>query len=141
FVRKDGKNSLYQEVVKQEQNRRISAQQGAFLNFDKLSGDLLTGKHKIPRVCLRLQYIKNALNPDTIENLPDGGLPVSPDEKKIRARVLTTAVNDIKSKLISYYYRIEDLFPDFYMYLGVLKARYADTHQYEVKKWYQVSEH
>lgn len=33
FVREDGKNSLYQEVVKREQNRRISVQKGAFFKF------------------------------------------------------------------------------------------------------------
>lgn len=140
FVREDGKNSLYQEVIKQEQNRRISAQQGAFLNFDKLTPDISSGKHKIPRVCLRLQYVKSSLAMTTANTLPDGNLPVDPDESRIKAKALATAVNDIKGKLTSYYYRIEDLFPDFYMYLDVLKTKYADTNQHDVKKWYQVSE-
>lgn len=139
FVREDGRNSLYQEVVKREQNRRISVQKGAFLNFDKLDMDGLSGENKIPRVCLRLQYVKSSLNSDTIEDLPDGDLSASADERRVKANVLATTVNDIKRKLTSYYYRTEDLFPDFYMYLGVLKTKYADTSHPNKGKWYQVS--
>ncbi|MCT4486746.1 FRG domain-containing protein [Levilactobacillus parabrevis] len=140
FVREDGQNSLYQEVVKREQNRRISVQKGAFLNFDKLDMNGLSGESKIPRVCLRLQYVRSSLDSATAVNLPDGDLPVAQDEERVKVNVLATAVNDIKSKLNSYYYRTEDLFPDFYMYLGVLKAKYADTGHVDVNKWYQVVE-
>lgn len=140
FVREDGQNSLYQEVTKREQNRRISVQKGAFLNFDKLDMNGLSGERKIPRICLRLQYVRSSLDSATVVNLPDGDLPVAQDEGRVKVNVLATAVNDIKSKLNSYYYRTEDLFPDFYMFLGVLKSKYADVGHVDVNKWYQVVE-
>lgn len=140
FVRDDGKNTLFQEVVKKEQNKRISVQKGAFLNFDKLSDKNLSGKDKIPRICIRLRYLENEFDQQEISDLPDGIGETKEGSDIKKNHVLQTAVRDIKDKLSSYHYKIEDLFPDFYMYLSVLKNKYSDDGNSKKSKWYQVNE-
>lgn len=139
FVRENGGNSLYQEVTKQAQNKRISVQKGAFLNFDKLNLDGLSGEKKIPRVCLRLKFVDNTFDKDSVEDLPDMSNANEGNREEKKGNTLVLAVNDIKEKLNSYYYRSEDLYPDFYMYLGVLKNKYADVGEIKTSKWYQLS--
>ncbi|GEO64364.1 FRG domain-containing protein [Companilactobacillus nantensis] len=140
FVRDDGNNSLFQEVVKKKQNKRISVQKGAFLNFDRLTQENLSGVNKIPRICIRLKYLENEFDAQEISDLPDGGAGLYVDTESKKNRVLQTAVSDIKNKLTSYHYRTEDLFPDFYMYLSVLKSKYSDIGNTKKEKWYQVSD-
>lgn len=140
FVREDGKNSLFQEVVKKKQNKRISVQKGAFLNFDRLTDENLYGNSKIPRICIRLKYLEDKFDAQEISDLPGGSDETLDDTESKKNRVLQTAVSDIKNKLTTYHYRTEDLFPDFYMYLSVLKTQYSDTGKQRKDKWYQVSD-
>ncbi|MEH1000669.1 hypothetical protein VT649_11125 (plasmid) [Limosilactobacillus reuteri] len=75
-----------------------------------------------------------------ISDLPGGSDETLDDTENKKNRVLQTAVSDIKSKLTTYHYRTEDLFPDFYMYLSVLRTQYSDTGKQRKDKWYQVSD-
>ncbi|GEO48255.1 FRG domain-containing protein [Companilactobacillus kimchii] len=141
FVKNDGNNTLFQQVMKKVQNRRIAAQKGAFLNFDKW--DVNTDhNNKIPRICLRLKYKAHNLNNNEDDDLPDGQDPFdSQIQNHNKNKALETAVNDIKEKLESYHYRTEDLFPDFYMYLGIVKHRYSGTKDFSKNsRWYQLND-
>lgn len=130
FCRKDGNNTLFQEVPKLQNNPRIIAQKGAFLNFEKLHDKQFDADKKISRVCIRIKYIAPLVNPSDADDLPDGD---SDDVKQVnsegesREDALISAVNDVQIKLRLYHYRSEDLFPDFYMYLNNLKLQYAQS--------------
>ena len=140
FVRNNGKNTLFQQVMKKAQNRRIAAQKGAFLNFDRWDGN--ESEKVMPRLCIRLKYKPNLLKETDSSIFPDGENKNSSSyQEDLRNKALETAVNDIKNKLNSYYYRTEDLFPDFYMYLGIIKRKYSDdSNLKDNSKWYQVSD-
>lgn len=136
FCRKDGQNMLFQEVKYAQNNPRIIAQKGAFLNFEKMDETLLSGKRKIPRVCIRVKYVEAELDDDDLRDLPDGAaVEDSASIEGIREAALTTAVQDIQEKLESYFYKSEDLFPDFYMYLNALKQQYSSTDVH--RPWYR----
>lgn len=139
FCRKDGKNMLFQEVKYAQNNPRIIAQKGAFLNFEKMDETLLSGKRKIPRVCIRVKYVEAKLDDDDLRDLPDGAVEENRDGAGgIREAALITAVQDIQEKLESYFYKSEDLFPDFYMYLNALKQQYSSIEDHS--PWYQYTE-
>lgn len=139
FAKDNGKNILFQQVIKRDQNRRIGAQKGAFLNFDLWKIDE-NDIERIPRITISIKYVTDSLSDTEISDLPDEKNIISTDEADFkRKKVLITAVNDIKSKLSSFFYNTEDLFPDFYMYLGVLKNKYADINKNKDNKWYQVN--
>ncbi|WP_368791277.1 hypothetical protein AB3Z09_04010 [Companilactobacillus farciminis] len=89
-----------------------------------------------------MKYKPNLLKETDNSTFPDGeNKNGSSYQEDLRNKALETAVNDIKNKLNSYYYRTEDLFPDFYMYLGIIKRKYSDdSNLKDNSKWYQVSD-
>lgn len=135
FVKENNKNTLFQEVSMTHYNQRISAQKGAFLNFEKLNDDLMHGNEKISKVTINLIY-------NVIPGEDDDWLP--PDNSEITqtsaAKIaLTSAVKDIEQKLKSFHYVSTDLFPDFYKYLEMLKKKHSNSLNDEDVPWYQIN--
>ncbi|WP_288531825.1 FRG domain-containing protein [uncultured Secundilactobacillus sp.] len=141
FVGSEKKNKLFQRVVRSKDNPRITAQKGAFLNFEKLSSDMDLGESVVPRISIRLRYVKPNIDEQVLSDLPEGELGgLDSDEDRDKEVTLNSAVMDIQEKLDSFFYRSEDLFPDFYMYLRTVKKRYSVSDEVRKNKWYEVDE-
>lgn len=144
---KHKKENIFMSVPKSEHNRRVTAQKGAFLNYEKLYDYVTNGisdKAKIfhirvflefqtarlflDRVTKTIDKIKEKKETDTnkvlIKNLEVIAKAIEEkaivEEMKIRVEVF----NDIKNKLAEYHYYEENLFPDFYKYVLVEKKKF-----------------
>lgn len=143
FIKNNGRNKLFQEVEKNNSNLRIDAQKGAFLNFDRLLDDtnLLFEKsdESICRIVIRIKPITPKIN--SIDELLGLEKPDNEDERydgyTDKQYALLTATKDIETKLKSYHYTIDNLFPDFYMYLDHLKTTYQTVEHPEPPEWYK----
>lgn len=122
---------LFTLVKSSEINKRISAQKGAFFNYDLLflenEGSKDIGKIKIPRVAIRLKYLedetKKSITSDDMEIervKKEGGM--SQEFQKLletgedfvnEERVFDSVRNHLEDKLREYGYYYENLFPDF----------------------------
>ncbi len=143
YVIKDNQNTLFSEVRRNSLNERIIAQNGAFLNFDKiLSSDVENISH-ISMVTIVLKFddegyrkylnseknnIVNVGQEDDSATTPDN-VEVNREkidyEKSIEKELsdsgienakkdcLSQIFSEIRNKLKEYYYFTEDLFPDF----------------------------
>lgn len=135
YIKANGCDPLFQNVAHQQQNVRISAQKGAFLNFEKLDESLLSGKNKISRICVKVEYENH--NDPLDDDLPEpdmSSIDPEPENKSSQEIALETAMTDISSKLKSFHYTADDLFPDFYKYLESMKIKYSDTTN-EEQQW------
>ncbi|MDR3241441.1 MAG: FRG domain-containing protein [Lactobacillaceae bacterium] len=121
FVKEGSKdNKLFQDVEVNDHNKRVTAQKGAFLNFDKLEDTMVIDDNvKIDRVSICLSYVSDDYGNILLE---DDQKDSSNDGKQ----TLALALDDIRNKLYSYHYNEDDLFPDFDRYLSLTKRRYAD---------------
>lgn len=126
YIKDDETSSIFQNVTHLHQNTRITAQKGAFLNFEKLDESVLAGNKKISRICIKIEY--QDLQITNVEDLSEPNEPALTVEElnKNEKIALETSVMDIASKLNSYHYSGSDLFPDFYKYLEGVKMKYAD---------------
>lgn len=144
-------NNIFISIEKEDHNKRLKAQDGAFLYYDKLA--YLDSKNisKIPRVIIELCYSTEDFTSDILTKKNDVGsalstLPpnASPDllnafhkelksledelesiEQNIDKSGIFTMIHDeIKTKLNEYYYFEESLFPDLYKYIEFLQPRY-----------------
>lgn len=78
--------------------------------------------NKVLRISIKIKYVPSE------DNLSKDLLPeetVSRSDKGDKNATLNGVVADIQKKLKSYHYLIEDLFPDFYVYLKNLEIKYT----------------
>lgn len=144
--------NIFISVKKKDNNRRLRAQDGAFLFYDKLI-DLDEKIIKIPRVLIELDYspdetildIKNRVG--EMKNVTKQILAKEPNDlnhkvlKKLKKeiellkeelsihsqdfnkrRIFDMIHDEIKRKLNEYFYFEESLFPDLYKYIEFLQA-------------------
>lgn len=101
---------LFSEVRKTDKNKRLSAQRGAFLNFDKLAEKTIN-------------VIKITMVFDEADSASFQGLEES--EKFERKKdCLKSIQKEMIEKLKEFYYFEEDLYPDFEKQIGYLINKY-----------------
>lgn len=130
FKNEKGDNILFQEVRNSNHNLRLTVQKGAFLNYERLNNnddDLISANFKLDRISINLQYTDADTSKYEYDMLPDGVIGSEADDAP--EVVLTTAIKDIESKLESFNYISNDLFPDFYKHLEMIKGKYSDRDQ------------
>lgn len=134
YIKDDSSGSMFQNVTHLHQNTRITAQKGAFLNFEKLNESTLAGNNKISRICVKVEYqdLKISNSEDLSE--PEEADLTDDELKKNQKIALETSMMDIAGKLKSFHYEGSDLFPDFYKYLESVKIKYADKAN-EEEQW------
>jgi len=124
FKRTDGDVQLFQSVKKSARSKRIDAQRGAFLNFERLSNSMLRGDFKIPRISIVLTGDNEEYSVDRMTNEPD----VQTEDTDVRkALAIKYVINDFRKKLASFQYHESDLYPDFDKRLGYIKQKYAGS--------------
>ncbi|MGM0125745.1 hypothetical protein IGI37_003146 [Enterococcus sp. AZ194] len=146
------KNNIFTLVEKEEHNRRLKAQDGAFLYYDKLDGMDTDKLEKIPRVVVELCYDAEELKKDisrkineleevlrslggdiseTIESAFRGELiNLRNEHQELENNIDKTGIfsmihDEIKGKLNEYFYFEKSLFPDLYKYIEYLQPRYV----------------
>ena len=141
------KKHLFTEVKKSEKNERIIAQQGAFLNFDKIFNNKSFDIEKI--TCIKIvlhfseDYYTNYLdeekkNLSNIEKLDDSDSKADYEQllDREKQQIQNSKLNCLKfikdeltQKLREYYYFEEDLFPDFEKRIQYLSEKYESNGQ------------
>ncbi|MFR4249317.1 MAG: FRG domain-containing protein [Leuconostoc lactis] len=115
----DKKNhTIFQDVPRDLKNPRIDAQSGAFLNFEKLQ--FFTDEGRIIR--LRILF----KNSESIEDPIAQEVQEAFGENSNIQNTMDSLISDIKGKLASYRYMVNDLYPDFDKYLAFQAAKYRN---------------
>lgn len=146
-------NNIFMSIEKEENNRRLKAQDGAFLYYDRLSSLEIEKISRIPRIVIELCYDTNRLenlkekeikettqaleslrksdnvSPGMISMLERELESLKKDISNIHEEVDKTEIfemihNEVKSKLNEYFYFEEDLFPDLYKYIEYMQPKY-----------------
>lgn len=141
------KKHLFTEVKKSKKNERIIAQQGAFLNFDKIFNNKSFDIEKI--TCIKIvlhfseDYYTNYLdeekeNLSNIEKLDDSDSKADYEQlldrekhqiQNSKLNCLKFIKDELTRKLREYYYFEEDLFPDFEKRIQYLSEKYESNGQ------------
>jgi hypothetical protein len=140
------KKHLFTEVKKSKKNERIIAQQGAFLNFDKIFNNKSFDIEKIICTKIVLHFSENSYikyldeekeNLSNIQQLDDFD-KVSYEEfldteknqiQNSKFNCLKFIKDELTQKLREYYYFEEDLFPDFEKRIQYLSEKYESNGQ------------
>ena len=141
------KKHLFTEVKKSKKNERIIAQQGAFLNFDKIFNNKSFDIEKITCIKIVLHFSENSYkkyldeekeNLSNIEKLDDSVSKadyeqlLDSERKQIqnsKFNCLKFIKDELTQKLREYYYFEEDLFPDFEKRIQYLSEKYESNGQ------------
>lgn len=153
------KKNIFISVEKEENNKRLKAQDGAFLYYDKLFNLNTDDINRISRIVIELSYDTSELARDIEEKIAEieaalSQLPESFPEKisdafneelkKLKAELLETESNvdktgiftkihnEIKCKLNEYFYFEESLFPDLYKYIEFIQPKYIKRSNIQV---------
>ncbi|MGX7173092.1 FRG domain-containing protein [Enterococcus ratti] len=157
---KHNQNNIFISVEKEENNRRLKAQDGAFLYYDKLANLDIESIIKIPRIVIELSYDTSELAKDIEEKISEietalSQLPANfpkniseafdeelaklkKDLCEVKTNVDKTGIftkihDEIKSKLNEYFYFEESLFPDLYKYIEFIQPKYINRPNVQVK--------
>lgn len=122
FRRTDGDVQLFQSVKKSAMNKRIDAQRGAFLNFERMSKAMLRGDFKIPRLSIVLTGDSEEYQFDQMTKELEDSASTVETRKNLAIRY---AIDDFRKKLASFQYHESDLYPDFDKRLEYIKKKYA----------------
>ncbi|RHK01132.1 FRG domain-containing protein [Enterococcus casseliflavus] len=148
------KENIFISVEKEEHNRRLKAQDGAFLYYDKLLNFTEKEVLKIPRIVIELCYNTDDLTDekakkisdikDALSSLSSGASEellsafnnelenLTSELKSIQANIDKTGIfsmihDEIKGKLNEFFYFEESLFPDLYKYIEYLQPSILNT--------------
>lgn len=105
---------LFSEVRRSDKNKRLSAQRGAFLNFDKLANQ---GEIKLINV-IKLTMVFEEEASSSIHQLEDC------EKLERKKECLKSIQKEMIEKLKEFYYFEEDLYPDFEKQIGYLINKY-----------------
>jgi FRG domain. len=130
FRRTDGDVQLFQSVKKSTMNKRIDAQRGAFLNFERMSKAMLRGDFKIPRLSIVLTGDNGEYPVDQMTKESEDTVSTAEIRGNLAIRY---AIDDFRKKLSSFQYHESDLYPDFDKRLEYIKKKYAGSN-YSAKK-------
>lgn len=127
------KSSMFSEVEVSDFNKRITAQKGAFLNYDVLNyEDQIKGLEAIKRIVITIKYDKELSEKEMDEILQAEGYTEKEmlDERKylegtiVEDKVLSSVITELKRKLREFGYEQHDLFPDFEDYIKYKMLKY-----------------
>lgn len=154
------KSNIFISVEKEENNKRLKAQDGAFLYYDKLFDLNTESIRKIPRIVIELSYDTSELSKNIEEKITEietalANLPVAfpknisdafnEELEKLKNELLEIETNvdktgifvkihdEIKCKLNEYFYFEESLFPDLYKYIEFIQPKYINRPNIHVK--------
>lgn len=151
------KKNIFQKIKKNNANLRISAQKGAFLNFDKIYTINNRNIKKIHTVKIYLEFddiyreiekmidiLKERLikDSDDVKSTCNSYIGILEEEKnkmnksngeKTKKYLIGYIRNELLNKLCEYYYFEEDLFPDFENRIKYIAEKY-ECNKYEERK-------
>lgn len=124
FVVPNGDHRLFQSVRIEDDNPRLIAQQGAFLDFDYL-GNIQSKIGKINSA--KIERVQISVDYKSDQDLHDNDdKDIENDREKDTMRLVG---KELLNKLSSFHYNYEDLFPDFSNYITYLKGKYQGREQ------------